>query len=165
MFEKIKKSRTMQIVLIVLSVVILISIFTPRGNNPVLTAGLKVDARLGSLRGGINLETFESNSASLVLFHAPWCGHCKRLMPEFNKFKDSYKGNVKIAAVDCDANKEVAEKHNIQGFPTIRYYEKGTSLPSKFVEFSGPRTASGLNDFINKVHGVIAQAPDNAASV
>ena len=26
-------------------------------------------------------------------------------------------------------------------------------------------TLGGLNDFINKVHGVIAQAPDNAASV
>ena len=150
MFEKISKSPIMQIVLIACTIVIIIAVFSPRKNDSVLSAGLNINARVGRLQGGINLETFESNKPSLVLFYAPWCGHCKRFMPTFDKFKKSYSGKADVVAVNCDENKEIAKKHNIQGFPTIRYYQNGTSHPSKFVEHSGERSVSGLTDFINQ---------------
>ncbi|MBR7784520.1 thioredoxin domain-containing protein, partial [Undibacterium luofuense] len=56
-------------------------------------------------------ENFESRvsdtgSAGLMLveFFAPWCGHCKRLAPEYEAAATRLKGIVPLAKVDCTAN-------------------------------------------------------------
>ena len=165
MFENFKKNPVLLVILLALCIIIIVAVFTPRGGKNHLSAGLKFGGHVGSLRGNFNIETFESSTPSLVLYYAPWCGHCKKLMPEFQQFQQSYDGPVTIKAVDCDANKELAQKHNIQGFPTIRYYAHGTNQPNEYVEYSGPRNATGLHEFMNKVSGVVAKAPDNAAPV
>jgi len=36
---------------------------------------------------------------------APWCGHCKSLVPEWDKAAKALKGIVKIGAVDADSEK------------------------------------------------------------
>ena len=95
MFEKIKKSSIMQIFLIILVLIIIIGILSPRSSPGFLSAGLNVNARLGRLQGGINVETF-GNQKTLALFYAPWCGHCKSFKPEFEKLKTQYQGPVKI---------------------------------------------------------------------
>ena len=148
MFEQIKKSSILQIFLIILVLIIIIGIFSPRSNNDFLSAGLNVNARLGRLRGGINVETFE-NRPTLALFYAPWCGHCKSFKPEFEKLKNSYKGPVKIVGINCDEDKKSAEKHGIQGFPTLRLYKNGLNNVNDFQEYNGQRTAGALNNFLN----------------
>ena len=76
MFQKIRKNPILQIVLIALAIIIVVAVFTPRGNS--LTAGLRVNANVGRLQGGFNLEAM-TNAGDLVLYHADWCGHCQRL--------------------------------------------------------------------------------------
>ena len=59
----------------------------------------------------LTTATFESKlkerSAALVMFYAPWCGHCKKAKPTFTSAaatmsqKDPTKG---FAAIDCTAN-------------------------------------------------------------
>lgn len=35
-----------------------------------------------------------------VVFYAPWCGHCKRALPDWYKFATSQKGKVNVGRVD-----------------------------------------------------------------
>ena len=61
----------------------------------------------------------------MVEFFAPWCGHCKRLAPEYEKLADAFatkKNKVLIAKVDADANRELGERINLKGFPTLMYF-------------------------------------------
>ncbi len=101
-------------------------------------------------------DTIDTNSGEpcLTLFYAPWCGHCKRVMPEWDKIQKMKVKNkngeiVKIHKVNSDENQEVSKKHNIQGFPTIKYFPKGMS--GKGVHYQGAREA---NDFINFIRQV-----------
>ena len=161
MFDKVKKNPVLQIVLLALVIVIIIAVFTPRGGR--FSAGLSAKGHVGSLRGGFNLETFQGdNKGTLALFHADWCGHCKRFMPEFNKFKSGYNGPVNVVAYNEGQNKDMMQQHGVQGYPTIRYYPNGLTDTQNFMDYEGPRTAQGLEGFVT---GVTNKMPDNAQPV
>jgi len=90
----------------------------------------------------------------LVAFTAPWCGHCKTLAPTWEKLASSFASelNVLVAKVDCEApnSKALAEKVGITGFPTIKFYPKG----SKEAEaYSGGRSESDLVEYLNEKAG------------
>lgn len=64
-----------------------------------------------------------------VVFHAPWCGHCKALMPAWKTVAKEVADNASInkfatmGRVDCtdDGNKALCSTYKIEGFPTIMY--------------------------------------------
>jgi len=61
-----------------------------------------------------------------VEFYAPWCGHCKRLTPIWEKLSSIFKNekDIVIANVDADAHKDVGSKYGVSGFPTLIYFSK-----------------------------------------
>jgi thioredoxin-like negative regulator of GroEL len=40
------------------------------------------------------------NSDWFIIFYAPWCGHCKRSLPDWYKFATEYKGKLNVGRVD-----------------------------------------------------------------
>ncbi|KAM6578666.1 hypothetical protein CsatB_030503 [Cannabis sativa] len=101
--------------------------------------------------------------AALVEFYAPWCGHCKKLAPEYEKLGASFKKakSVLIGKVDCDEHKSVCSKYGVSGYPTLQWFPKGSLEPKKY---EGPRTAEALAEFVNKEGGTnvkIAAVPSS----
>ena len=67
-------------------------------------------------------DTFEEQTQgkkSLVAFKAPWCGHCKKLKPDWDKLSESV--DVLIGEVDCTKEQKLCQQHGVQGYPTIKY--------------------------------------------
>ncbi|KAL6324170.1 hypothetical protein AAG906_006441 [Vitis piasezkii] len=101
--------------------------------------------------------------SALVEFYAPWCGHCKKLAPEYEKLGASFKKakSVLIGKVDCDEHKSVCSKYGVSGYPTIQWFPKGSLEPKKY---EGARSAEALAEFVNNEGGTnvkIAAVPSN----
>jgi protein disulfide-isomerase-like protein len=94
-------------------------------------------------------KVFSSTKPTMVLFYAPWCGHCKTMKPEYEQLREKYmkNPNKNVAMINCDDHKEFASKAGIQGFPTLRYYKNPKD--DKYVDYEGPRTADAIEAFMN----------------
>jgi protein disulfide-isomerase-like protein len=90
-------------------------------------------------------KIMSSDKPCMIFFYAPWCGHCKNSKPEFQKLMKMSKGKAHM--IDCDANQEIAQKYDVKGFPTIRYYPNGPRNGNPR-EYQGNRTAEDMMDFM-----------------
>lgn len=110
-------------------------------------------------------EILKSGKPALVEFFAPWCGHCKTLAPIYEELAGSFesvKDKVTIAKVDADEHKELGKKYEIQGFPTLKWFD-GTGK-SKPEDYKGGRDLESLSAFIAEKTGVKAKKAKSAAS-
>ena len=57
---------------------------------------------------------------------------------------------VVIAKVDADAHKSLGEKFEVKGFPTIKWFEKGSTTVT---DYDGGRTAGDVVEWVNKKTG------------
>jgi protein disulfide isomerase family A protein 3 len=90
---------------------------------------------------------------ALVMFYAPWCGHCKRLKPEFEKAASGLLANdppVTLAKVDCtEGGKSTCGRFDVKGYPTLKIFRNG-ELSS---DYNGPREAAGISKFMRSQVG------------
>ena len=56
-----------------------------------------------------------------------------------------------IAKLDADAHKEMATKFEVKGFPTLKWFPKGSSTPT---DYEGERSAEAIVDFVNAQTGL-----------
>jgi len=87
----------------------------------------------------------------LVKFYAPWCGHCKTLAPEYSKAAlnlNSSEKKMALAKVDATVETKLAEKYNIEGFPTIKFF-----INAREHDYNGGRTSEDIIEWVHKKSG------------
>ncbi len=111
------------------------------------------------LGGGKTIQGFQNrgevpNEPTFTMYFAPWCGHCKNAMPEFDEFMKTGPLSIKgqkcvIRKVDPEAEPEKAAGKPVKGFPTFLL----ETPDGKIVEYQGNRSTEGYLEFLNKSLG------------
>lgn len=91
--------------------------------------------------------------AALVEFFAPWCGHCKKLAPEYEEAAKAFAGesSVGVYTVDATENSGLASKYDVSGYPTLKWFPAGSSEP---IDYDSGRDADALIEYINGKAGL-----------
>ena len=94
----------------------------------------------------------KQHDIALAEFYAPWCGHCKRLAPEYEKAATALKYNdppVALIKVDCTAETKTCGKFGVSGYPTLKIFKNGEMSS----DYNGPREADGIVKFMRSKAG------------
>lgn len=86
-----------------------------------------------------------SEKTVFVKFFAPWCGHCKKIKPDWLRLMSDFAGSPSavVAEVDCTGpGKSLCERHDIQGYPKLMW---GTR--EKLEVYIGQRTYPAFKEF------------------
>ncbi|XP_075149520.1 protein disulfide-isomerase A5 [Haematobia irritans] len=99
--------------------------------------------------------TLKRKKHALVMFYAPWCGHCKSTKPEFNAAAKALKDDSRmiLAAVDCTLENTVCSQHDVRGYPTIKYF---SYLKTK-QEYNGGRKREDFIAYMKKANEAVSK--------
>jgi len=70
------------------------------------------------------------------------CGHCKNLAPTYEELGKVYDkvSDVVIANVDADAHRALGGKYGVSGFPTIKFFPRGSTTAEEYAARAAWRT-------------------------
>ncbi|MFH4979957.1 hypothetical protein AB6A40_006666 [Gnathostoma spinigerum] len=88
-----------------------------------------------------------------VAFFAPWCSHCKHLMPIWEHVGHALADRnsaVRVAKLDCTRYPSVASMLKISGYPTIIFFREGLQII-----YNGEKKKEPMLDFAVKTSGPI----------
>lgn len=92
-----------------------------------------------------NYDAMTDGKSVFIKFFAPWCGHCKKMAPDWEKLAGEWEGHEVglVAEVDCTADgKPLCDANGVKGFPTLKYGD-----PTALSDYQGGRSYSDLAKF------------------
>jgi len=91
-------------------------------------------------------EITNSDVPVLVDYWAEWCGPCRMIAPILEEVADELDGQVKVAKLNIEDNKETAVKMAIRGIPTLMVFKNGEVID----QHVGAVSKGQLLDFLKK---------------
>jgi thiol-disulfide isomerase/thioredoxin len=110
-----------------------------------------------SLIKKLKLEKYPGYRGALIVFHANWCGFCKRFVdPEtpggksqLDAYAETAPSDILIAKIDCASyNNFFSQCPEVSKYPTIYYYNSKGEMDE--FAFNGERTPQNLNAYISQ---------------
>jgi thioredoxin 1 len=89
-------------------------------------------------------EVEESTVPVLVDFWAEWCGPCRAIIPTLDQLADEYDGKLKIAKVNVDESRELAQKFGVRSIPFLLILKNGQVVENMV-------GALGKAEFVSKI--------------
>ncbi len=89
-------------------------------------------------------------TATLYMFGTTWCPHCKTAKPIWDDYVSNNENlkvgnyNILFKSIDCDAEKNIADKFNVKGYPTFKL-ERG---PGDIVDFEAKPTHDNFTSLL-----------------
>lgn len=117
-----------------------------------------------------NFKDQVGSGPHLIMFFAPWCGHCKRLAPVWEELAVTHnkkeEKEVTIAKVDCTQQTALCSAQDVTGYPTLKFFKAGFEKEDG-VKYRGNRDLAALERFIqeklgNEVEEEAVKAPASA---
>jgi len=75
-----------------------------------------------------NFNSVISDGVVLVDFWAPWCGPCQVMLPVLEEIATEFDGRAKIAKVNVDEERELAQKFDVMSIPTFKIFKNGSEI-------------------------------------
>ena len=98
-------------------------------------------------------EVLQKYPHILVEFYAPWCGHCKKLAPEYSAAAEVLKAdNIPLGKVDATIHSKLGSRFAVQGYPTLKFFVNG-----KDTEYNGGRTKNEIVSWLRKKTGPVSR--------
>ncbi len=94
---------------------------------------------------------YKNSDVVAVAFIAPWCGHCKALIPEWEEASKKIHGSgASLGIVDATVHEDLAQEFRVEGFPTIKVFPGGvnTNGSSSAMEYQGGRQAEQIVQYV-----------------
>ena len=106
------------------------------------------------------IDLMKSNEHNkFVLYYAPWCGHCKSFMPQWNMMCKKITAehpnlDVKLVKVDCEyvngrEEEKLGHNPNVRMYPTLRVYRK-QSNPEQSEDYMEEREPTSILNYLSR---------------
>ena len=102
-----------------------------------------------------------SNEIWLLKFSAPWCYHCKIMLPAWTAAAKELGAKVRFAYINADANRGLARRFGVTKLPTLKYFTAGyNKSDDDILKYTGGRTQKDFIKFANDLHEQYVGNPD-----
>jgi curved DNA-binding protein CbpA len=92
-------------------------------------------------------SSFAANRVWLLIYYAPWCGHCQQAVPTVTAAAEALADNefgVDVGAINCAKNADLCGRSDIREYPTYRLAAGGADGLTQSLPFQSADNAESI---------------------